>query len=184
MKNIILAIILGFVTFSSVNAQTAPTPLKGLVIDALVEYGIRLYERNDKNQAKAVFMKALSYDQNQQTALKYLNLIDPKQVRVFAPVKQVKVPAACPMPKQAESLSIEELRKRIAQKEQSITALKSELEQVKSKSDQTVNSTSQLQDPAAFNAYLEQLRLELKSLRQDVNAKRDAVDAIEQQIKN
>jgi hypothetical protein len=69
-----IAFILIFCTISSAAcfAQNNAQAMKLITINTLMQYGEKLYERGDYNEASAVFNHVLTYDGQQAQALKYL----------------------------------------------------------------------------------------------------------------
>ena len=52
--------------------------MRFLTIDALMDYGQKLYDRGDYNEASAVFKHILAYDSHQPQALAYIKKIGNK----------------------------------------------------------------------------------------------------------
>ena len=72
MKIIILSLIL-FLSIPAVSfAQNNMEAMRWLTVNALTQYGQRLYDRGDYNEASAVFNHVLTYDDHQSQALEYL----------------------------------------------------------------------------------------------------------------
>ncbi len=132
MKKVLLVVLMSLIVVGNSWAQIDSVgSLKQSTVDALVDLGIQLYERNDYAQATVVFNRALSYDATQAQALKYLGRMNVKPARpalkpVIIAVPVIK-PVAARKPVPVTDLTIEELRERISQKNQEINQLKAEL---------------------------------------------------------
>ena len=75
MKKVILTLIFCTIAAGASFAQNNMQAMRFLTIDALMDYGQKLYERGDYNEAGAVFKHVLAYDSNQPQALQYLKKI-------------------------------------------------------------------------------------------------------------
>ena len=72
MKKIILAFILCLLAAGSSFAQNNMEGMRFLTINALMQYGQKLYDRGNFYEATAVFNHVLAYDAHQRQALHYL----------------------------------------------------------------------------------------------------------------
>jgi tetratricopeptide (TPR) repeat protein len=72
MKKIILTLVLCLSVAGPSFAQNNTEAMKFLTINALMQYGQKLYERGDFNEATAVFNHVLTYDGHQVQALEYI----------------------------------------------------------------------------------------------------------------
>jgi hypothetical protein len=72
MKRIILTLALCLSAAGPSFAQNNMEAMRFLTVNALVQYGQKLYDRGDFNEACAVFNHVLTYDSHQAQALEYL----------------------------------------------------------------------------------------------------------------
>jgi len=72
MKKIVLTFVICLITANPSFAQNNMEAMRFLTVNSLMEYGQRLYDRGDFNQASAVFNHVLIYDSHQAQALQYL----------------------------------------------------------------------------------------------------------------
>jgi len=75
MKKLILTLIFCTIAAGASFAQNNMQAMKFLTVNALMEYGQKLYDRGDYNEACAVFKHVLAYDSQQPQALAYLKKI-------------------------------------------------------------------------------------------------------------
>ena len=191
MKKVLL-IVLGFFLLSghAFGQPFRPAANSQLVVRTLMDYGTMLYDRRDYDQARVIFNRVLQYEPTHPQALSYLNKIRPTQgeaierkakyLRVKKKITQVKKiteitpePVSTPatVTKFTDTMSVEDLRQRIRQKEQAISALKAQLDHEKTRVVDEVKPYNKLDDANEFNAYLDTLRHELNQIRQDVDKK-------------
>lgn len=78
MKKLILTLIFCTITAGAAFAQNNMQAMRFLTIDALMDYGQKLYDRGDYNEASAVFKHILAYDSHQPQALAYIKKIGNK----------------------------------------------------------------------------------------------------------
>jgi|SRR5208283_4935864 len=78
MKKLILTLIFCTIAAGASFAQNNMQAMRFLTIDALMDYGQKLYDRGDYNEASAVFKHILAYDSHQLQALAYLKKIGNK----------------------------------------------------------------------------------------------------------
>ncbi len=86
-------------------AQNNMEGMKFLTVNALMQYGQKLYDRGDFNEARAVFDRVLTYDDHQVQALQYL--------KDMGHLPVVEKPIGLKEAIEAEKKSIEELRGQI-----------------------------------------------------------------------
>ncbi|MBF0505040.1 MAG: hypothetical protein HQL14_08065 [Candidatus Omnitrophica bacterium] len=72
MKKIILTFVFCMAGMGASFAQNNIQAMRFLTVNALMEYGQKLYDRGDYNGACAVFKHVLAYDGSQPQALRYL----------------------------------------------------------------------------------------------------------------
>jgi tetratricopeptide (TPR) repeat protein len=72
MKKIVLILILCLSAARLSFAQNNMEAMRFLTINALMDYGQKLYERGDYDEASAVFNHVLTYDGHQAQALGYI----------------------------------------------------------------------------------------------------------------
>jgi len=72
MKKSVLILVLLLMASGPVFAQNNMEIMKLLTINAMVQYGQKLYDRGDLDEASAVFNHVLTYDSHQRVALQYL----------------------------------------------------------------------------------------------------------------
>ena len=72
IKRFVLTFILCLFAAAPCFAQNNIQAMRFLTINALMEYGQRLYDRGDFNEATAVFNHVLTYDSHDPRALQYL----------------------------------------------------------------------------------------------------------------
>lgn len=72
MKKIIYPLISCLLIAGPAFAQNNMEAMKFLTINALVQYGQKLYDRGDYNEAGAVFNHVLTFDDHQAQALEFL----------------------------------------------------------------------------------------------------------------
>ena len=75
MKKLILTLTFCAIAAGAAFAQNNMQAMRFLAVDALMDYGQKLYDRGDYNEAGAVFKHVLEYDSNQPQALQYLKKI-------------------------------------------------------------------------------------------------------------
>ncbi len=102
-------------------AQNNLEGMKLLTIYSLVQYGQRLYDRGDYNEACAVFNHVLTFDGHQAQALRYL-----REMGHF-PVSNFEGPTE----KAADILDTKALREAIKAKKQSIEKLRAQITQMR-----------------------------------------------------
>jgi hypothetical protein len=72
VKITVLTLILCFSAVGASFAQNNLEAMRFLTVNALMQYGQKLYDRGDFNNACAVFNHVLSYDKHQSQAIQYL----------------------------------------------------------------------------------------------------------------
>lgn len=72
MKKIILTLVFCLIAAGASLAQNNVQGMRFLIINSLVDYGQKLYDRGDFDEACAVFNHVLVYDHHQPLALRYL----------------------------------------------------------------------------------------------------------------
>lgn len=72
MKKFILAFIFCTIAAGAAFAQNNMQAMTFLTVTSLLDYGQKLYDRGDYNEACAVFRHVLAYDSHQPQALQYL----------------------------------------------------------------------------------------------------------------
>ena len=72
VKNTILTFVLCVSAVGTAFAQNNMEAMRFLTVNALMQYGQKLYDRGDFNEASAVFDHVLNYDSHQPQALQYL----------------------------------------------------------------------------------------------------------------
>jgi len=75
MKKISLIVILCLTLAGPAFAQSGMEAMRALTVNSMVEYGQKLFDRGDYNEASAVFMRVLTFDSSQPQALQYLRKI-------------------------------------------------------------------------------------------------------------
>jgi len=121
MKKIIPAILLCLTLTGPCFAQNNIEAMRYLTVTALMQYGLKLYDRGNFDEATAVFNHVLSYDDHQAQALEYLKDMG----RLPGPgVVSVPVP---PVVSTADTLDTESLKKAIEDKRQEIEELRAQV---------------------------------------------------------
>jgi len=92
MRKIILTLIFCLTLSGSSFAQNNIQGMRILTVNALMEYGHRLYDRGDYNEATAVFNHVLTYDNHQPQALQYLKDMGHAPAVVPTPIASIVVP--------------------------------------------------------------------------------------------
>lgn len=73
IKNFVMTVVLCLSVTVPSFAQDNVQAMRLLTVNALMQYGQKLYDRGDFNEAGAVFKHVLAYDGHQPQALQYLN---------------------------------------------------------------------------------------------------------------
>ena len=128
MKKIILTFVFCIAAAGASFAQNNMQAMKFLTINALMDYGQKLYDRGDYHEACAVFKHVLTYDGNQAQALQYLkNMGDPSGVSV-TPVLPLQAPKVeIQNPKPINIADTKELKKAIEDKKEVIKQLQDQI---------------------------------------------------------
>jgi TolA-binding protein len=116
--------------------------MRFLTINALVQYGQKLYDRGDLDEACAVFNHVLTYDGHQVQALEYLKKMGHSPILIVTPIVQTKVfaPAAVagkvnlavekPAISTVDVSDTEDLKKAIEAKKQNVEKLRAQIMQM------------------------------------------------------
>ena len=91
MKKVTVTLILCLLVAGSSFAQNNTQAMRFLTVNALVQYGQKLYDRGDYHEASAVFNHVLTFDGHQAQALKYLKNMQPQASKPFVPVPNIIV---------------------------------------------------------------------------------------------
>ncbi|MBF0570791.1 MAG: hypothetical protein HQL12_02855 [Candidatus Omnitrophica bacterium] len=92
MKKIIFALLLCLSAAGTSFAQNNMEAMRFLTINALMQYGQKLYDRGDFNEACSVFNHVLDYDGHQAQALQYLKDMGRLPAIRHVPILQAKAP--------------------------------------------------------------------------------------------
>jgi len=87
MKKIIIALALCLSAAGPSFAQNNIEAMRFLTVNALMQYGQKLYDRGDFNEASAVFNHVLVYDRHQAQALQYLKDMGSRTAVNLTPVQ-------------------------------------------------------------------------------------------------
>ena len=126
MKKLVLMVILCLFLAKPCFAQNNMEAMRFLTINALMQYGQKLYDRGDLNGARDVFNHVLVYDHYQPQALKYIKEIDqPAQNNVTVKESDYK------SRKMLDLNDAESLKEAIAAKKQAIENLHAQIMQMR-----------------------------------------------------
>src|SRR5665213_1694987 len=121
MKKIILTFIFCLSALCPSFAQSNMEGMRFLTVNALMQYGLKLYDRGDFNEASAVFNHVLTYDDHQSQALHYLK--DMGRSPVVTDVNEV--------PPALDISDTPSLKKAIEAKKQAIKKLQTQIMQMR-----------------------------------------------------
>jgi len=126
MKKTLLTSSFCLILAGAAFAQDGGLSMKSLTINALMQYGQKLYDRGDLNGARDVFNHVLVYDHYQPQALKYIKEIDqPAQNNVTVKESDYK------SRKMLDLNDAESLKEAIAAKKQAIENLHAQIMQMR-----------------------------------------------------
>ena len=130
MKKIILVLILSLFVARPCFAQNNLEAMRFLTINSLMQYGQKLYERGDFDEACAVFNRVLAYDRHQAQALNYIKemgrLTPPSSSQIALPVVDVADTQSLREAIEAKKQVIEQLRSQITQLRENLTVQSTE----------------------------------------------------------
>jgi len=136
MKKIILVLMMCLFVVGRAFAQSNMEGMRFLTINALLQYGQKLYDRGDFDEATAVFNHVLVYDNHQSEALKYLKSMGHLSVIKPLAVPQNKIlviKSADQIVNTVDVSDTEGLKKAIEAKKKSIEKLRVQIMQMRSK---------------------------------------------------
>ena len=129
LKSSLISLLFLLTTISFSHAET--TSLRDMTMQAMSEYGEKLYDRHDYREAAHVFQHILFYDPQNTQALAYLKRMDPDLVvprpviaRTPAP-RHVAVPVAAAVVDPTDPNA--DLREELAAQDTMINGLKEEI---------------------------------------------------------
>jgi len=132
MKKIILIFILCVFVAKPCFAQNNVEAMRFLTVNALMQYGQKLYDRGDFDEACAVFNHVLIYDGHQAQALQYLKEMGHSPAVAPSPiVLQLKVSQSVPAPINIDVMDTESLKEAIEAKKRSIEKLRTQIEKMR-----------------------------------------------------
>jgi len=133
MRKIILTVALCLSACGPVLAQNNVQAMRFLTVNALMQYGQKLYDRGDFNEASAVFNHVLVYDSHQAQALQYLKEMG-RSFTPGMPPAQRNMVAQYPdeqIVNTVDVLSTDSLKKAIEAKKRVIEKLRSQIRQMR-----------------------------------------------------
>jgi len=128
MKKTLLTLIFCLSVVGVSFAQNNMEGMKLLTINAMLQYGQKLYDRGDFGNAYAVFNHVLTYDAHQPKALKYLKEMGFNQEQESAPVLVIPQNQVV---KPVDVGDSESLKQAIDAKKQSIEKLRVQIMQMR-----------------------------------------------------
>ena len=132
MKKILLTLVFCIAAVGTSFAQNNVQAMRFLTINALMEYGQKLYDRGNYNEASAVFKHVLAYDGKQPQALKYLKKMEDSSRASVPPALSLQVsPIALP-PTSIDISDTKELKKAIEAEKQVIKVLQDQIMRMRS----------------------------------------------------
>jgi tetratricopeptide (TPR) repeat protein len=128
MKKLILAFIFCTIAAGAAFAQNNMQAMNFLTVTSLLDYGQKLYDRGDYDEACAVFNHVLAYDSKQPQALQYLKNMGRAPAVSASPVLPPQVSEPIPQPpKTVDTSDARALKAAIAAEKQTIRTLQDQI---------------------------------------------------------